>query len=152
MSTKLSKVVQRKSKRLGRGIGSGKGGHTSSRGQKGQKARTSVHILFEGFKTRKSLFKRLPLARGKGRLKADDKPIIINLSDLDQFSNEKEINFETLVKSGLIREKNAHATGVKVLANGEITKKVVVALPVSVSAKEKIEKAGGTVVTPKKSK
>lgn len=146
MSDKLPTVITKRSKRLGRGIGSGKGGHTSSRGQKGQKARTSVHILFEGFKTRKSLFKRLPLARGKGRLKADQKPVVINLSDLETLSSEKEINFETLVKNGLIRKDAANSRRVKVLANGEITKKVTVALPVSVSAKEKIEKAGGTVI------
>lgn len=66
----LPKVTQRKAKRLGRGIGSGKGGHTSSRGQKGQKSRGSVHVLFEGMKMKKSLLKRLPKARGKGKFHA----------------------------------------------------------------------------------
>ncbi len=67
MNIRLPKVNQRKSKRLGRGIGSGKGGHTSSRGQKGQKSRGSVSVLFEGMKMKKSLIKRLPLKRGKGK-------------------------------------------------------------------------------------
>ena len=44
-------------KRLGRGYGSGKGGHTSSRGQKGQKSRTDVHVLFEGLKVKNLLLK-----------------------------------------------------------------------------------------------
>lgn len=69
MKLKLEKVRSRPGKRLGRGYGSGKGGHTSGRGQKGQKARGSVNILFEGVKVKKSFFKRLPLLRGKGKFK-----------------------------------------------------------------------------------
>lgn len=61
-------------KRLGRGYGSGKGGHTSSRGQKGQKSRTKIHILFEGLKVKKSTLKKFPLLRGKGKFKAKAKP------------------------------------------------------------------------------
>lgn len=64
---KLPKVSLRPKKRLGRGIGSGKGGHTSGRGQKGQKSRGKIGILFEGVKVKKSLLKRLPLMRGKGK-------------------------------------------------------------------------------------
>lgn len=68
---KLAKrLISKSKKRIGRGIGSGKGGHTSSRGQKGQKSRGSIHILFEGMKTKKSLLKRLPLLRGKGKFKS----------------------------------------------------------------------------------
>jgi ribosomal protein L15 len=63
----LPKVVRRPKKRLGRGIGSGKGGHTSSRGQKGQKSRGKIGVLFEGMKVKKSLLKRLPKMRGKGK-------------------------------------------------------------------------------------
>lgn len=67
---KLPKVVLRGKKRLGRGYGSGKGGHTVGRGQKGQKARNKIGILFEGMKMKKSLIKRLPLQRGKGKFHA----------------------------------------------------------------------------------
>jgi len=63
----LPKIVQRSKKRVGRGVGSGKGSHTSGRGQKGQKSRNHVSVLFEGMKTKKSLLKRLPLLRGKGK-------------------------------------------------------------------------------------
>jgi len=65
--TNLPKVVERSKKRRGRGIGSGKGGHTSGRGEKGQKSRGSIGVLFEGMKMKKSLLKRLPLMRGKGK-------------------------------------------------------------------------------------
>ncbi len=61
--------MTRAKKRLGRGYGSGKGGHTSGRGQKGQKSRGRIHPLFEGQKTKKSLIQRLPLLRGKGKNK-----------------------------------------------------------------------------------
>jgi large subunit ribosomal protein L15 len=64
---KLPKIVLRRKKRVGRGYGSGKGGHTVGRGQKGQKARGKVGVLFEGVKMKKSLIKRLPLVRGKGK-------------------------------------------------------------------------------------
>jgi large subunit ribosomal protein L15 len=63
----LPKVVAKSKKKVGRGMGSGKGSHTAGRGQKGQKSRTSVGVLFEGMKMKKSLLKRLPLMRGKGK-------------------------------------------------------------------------------------
>lgn len=65
----LQSIVGKRKKRLGRGIGSGKGGHTVGRGQKGQKSREKVPVLFFGTKMKKSLIKRLPMQRGKGRLK-----------------------------------------------------------------------------------
>ncbi len=73
----LPKVIKKSKKRVGRGMGSGKGSHTSGRGQKGQKSRGDLHILFEGLKVKKSFLKRLPLKRGKAkfnsRLKRRDK-------------------------------------------------------------------------------
>lgn len=66
-NVRLPKVVGKKLKRVGRGMGSGKGSHTSGRGQKGQKSRGDVHVLFEGMKMKKSFLKRLPLIRGKGK-------------------------------------------------------------------------------------
>ena len=68
--TRLPKVVAKSKKRVGRGMGSGKGSHTSSRGQKGQKSRGTIGVLFEGMKMRKSYLKRLPLMRGKGKFHA----------------------------------------------------------------------------------
>ncbi len=65
----LPKVVTKSKKRVGRGVGSGKGSHTVGRGQKGQKSMGDIHVLFEGLKTKKSFLKRLPLQRGKGKFK-----------------------------------------------------------------------------------
>lgn len=69
----LPKVVARGSKRVGRGLGSGRGGHTVGRGQKGQKSREKVSISFFGTKVKKSLLKKLPMQRGKGKLKPRNK-------------------------------------------------------------------------------
>ena len=67
---KLPKTTTKKKKRLGRGYGSGKGGHTVGRGAKGLKARSKLPLTFEGTKIKKSLLQRLPLRRGKGRFKS----------------------------------------------------------------------------------
>jgi large subunit ribosomal protein L15 len=72
---RLPKVNQKRKKRLGRGMGSGKGSHTVGRGQKGQKTRRTIHVLFEGMKMKKSLLKRLPLMRGKGKFHSRKKKV-----------------------------------------------------------------------------
>ena len=69
----LLRVTKRRKKRVGRGTGSGKGSHTVGKGQKGQKSREKVSINFFGTKMKKSLLKRIPFQRGKGRLKAKPK-------------------------------------------------------------------------------
>lgn len=71
----LPRVVEKGKKRVGRGLGSGKGGHTVGRGQKGQKSREKVGVSFFGTKMKKSLLKRLPMQRGKGKLKPHPKKI-----------------------------------------------------------------------------
>jgi len=95
----LPKIVLKKKKRVGRGYGSGKGGHTAGRGQKGQKSRNKVSILFEGTKMRKSLIKRLPFLRGKGKFKSSQrKPITINLKYLNLLPSNTEVTLKTLIK------------------------------------------------------
>lgn len=141
----ILKVKTRSKKRLGRGYGSGKGGHTSSRGQKGQKSRGSVGILFEGLKVRKSLLNRLPLMRGKGKFHAKDKPIIVNLDALNLLKDGTKVTVEALVKAGIVRESEALEYGVKILGNGKLEKKLEVDLPASHSAAKKIEEAGGSI-------
>ncbi|MCX6725876.1 MAG: 50S ribosomal protein L15 [Candidatus Shapirobacteria bacterium] len=143
----LPKSITRNKKRLGRGYGSGKGGHTSSRGAKGDNARGKVALIFEGTKMKKSFLKRLPLRRGKGKFKPQhNKPLIINLDQLNILSKESLVNIETLVKVGLVVEKEAKIYGVKILGNGELKIALKVALPCSGSAKKKIEKAGGKII------
>ena len=89
--TRLPKVVQKSKKRVGRGMGSGKGSHTSSRGQKGQKSRGTIGVLFEGMKMRKSFLKRLPLMRGKGKFH----PKKTNKQKYAAFKNKKASKKET---------------------------------------------------------
>nr|AKQ04365.1 50S ribosomal protein L15, large subunit ribosomal protein L15 [uncultured Microgenomates bacterium Rifle_16ft_4_minimus_5036] len=142
----LPKIKVRKSKRLGRGYGSGKGGHTSSRGQKGQKSRSSIGILFEGVKVRKSLYKRLPLRRGKGKFKAKGKPIAVNIEILNVLPQGSMVDVAMLVANKIVDSKDAEKYGVKILGNGKLEKKLTIALPVSKTVIKKVEKAGGKVV------
>ena len=130
---RLPKVVMKSKKRVGRGIGSGKGGHTVGRGQKGQKARGSVHILFEGMKTKKSLLKRLPLMRGKGKFKGKGKPEIVKTSKLNLLSAGSKVTVALLVKEGLVDAKLAKTHGVKVLKDVELKKKLIFEVPTSKS-------------------
>ncbi len=146
MTDLLPKIVKRSNKRVGRGIGSGKGGHTSGRGQKGQKSRTKISILFEGTKVKKSLIKRLPLKRGKDKFKAKGKPIIVTLSLLNLFGSQEEVTIESLIKKNIVHEGDAKAFGVKILGGGDFNKKLTVKVPVSKSAAKKIEKAGGKII------
>src|SRR3989344_5315240 len=104
---KLPRVVSRRGKRLGRGYGSGKGGHTTGRGQKGQKSRKSLGVIFEGVKVKKSLIKRLPLKRGKGKFNAREKPMIVKTDYLNLLPAGSLVNLETLVKYRIVSKKDA---------------------------------------------
>src|SRR5688572_12357319 len=134
---KLPKLVQRSKKRVGRGMGSGKGSHTSSRGQKGQKSRGGIHVLFEGMKTKKSLLKRLPLMRGKGKFKAHAKPVTITVADLEKLPTGSEITVELLVKENIVNKDLAEKYGVKVLGGGKSTKRFTFLIPTSASVTSK---------------
>jgi len=137
-------------KRVGRGIGSGHG-KTATRGHKGNKARGQVNPNFEGGQT--PLHRRLPQLRGTASrnprgFKAYHKTeyALVNVEELEEnFDVGSEITPEVLVSRGLLR--NLH-DGVKILGNGEVTKKFTVrAHKFSKSAQEKLEAAGGTVET-----
>lgn len=141
----MTKNVERRSKRVGRGYGSGKGGHTVGRGQKGQKSRGSIGVLFEGVKVKKSFIKRLPLMRGRGKFKPGKKPLIVKLSYLDLLPGGTVVNIETLSKAGIVKESDARLFGVKILGDGGVTKKFTIELPISHSAAKKIEEAGGKI-------
>ncbi|MDP3888478.1 MAG: 50S ribosomal protein L15 [Candidatus Curtissbacteria bacterium] len=143
--SKMNKVSLKGKKRVGRGRGSGKGGHTAGRGQKGQKSRTSIGLTFEGTKIKKSLLKRLPLLRGKGKLKATKGALIVNLKYLNLLAKDTIVDIDSLVKAGII--KNGQELAVKILGDGELDKdkNLTIKLPVSKQAKLKIEKAGSKV-------
>ena len=135
--------ARKRRKRVGRGIGSGHG-KTSTRGQKGQRSRTGSRKRpgFEGSRT--PLIRRLP-KRGMRRKATGFEPIraILNVEQLNQFSDGQRVTPELLAQTGLI----AHAGSVvKLLGDGEITKKLTVAVHhASESAKAKLAKAGGTL-------
>jgi large subunit ribosomal protein L15 len=143
---KLPKTIDRRKKRVGRGYGSGKGGHTSGRGQKGQKSRGSVGILFEGYKVRKSLIKRLPLRRGKGRFEANNKPLVVDLGLLNIFPAGTVVDLKALIGKKIVDEKDAKDYGIKILGNGKLEKKLTVSLPTSNRVAKEIEKLGGKVI------
>ena len=126
------------SKRIGRGHGSG-WGKTAGKGHKGQNARSGggVRPGFEGGQTR--LARRIP-KRGFNNIFAA-KYKAINVSDLEKFVDGTVVDGELLVAAGVVKD---CGNGIKVLGNGELTKKLTVkAAAYSASAKEKIEKAGG---------
>lgn len=144
---KLPKTTTRRKKRLGRGYGSGKGGHTVGRGAKGLKARGKVSLTFEGTKTKKSFLKRLPLQRGKGRLKpSKSKSLVVNVKYLNLYKKGERVNLITLIEKGIIAGEEAKKQGVKILGDGDLQIALTVELPASKGATKKIIKAGGKVI------
>ena len=134
------KGANRQRKRVGRGQGSGRG-RTATRGHKGSKARSGYGTRpgFEGGQM--PLQRRLP-KRGFNNIFRKEYAIV-QVSDLDTFDSGSRIDREALAGAGLIDKR---ATQVKILANGELSKSLTVAVDkVSQGAKAKIEAAGGTV-------
>ena len=130
-----------KAYRKGRGAGSGNG-KTSGRGHKGQKARSGggVRPGFEGGQM--PLYRRLP-KRGFNNKRFAPDYIIVNIADLEKFEGT-EVTAAALAEQGIITLPKVN-DGIKILGNGDLTKKLdVKATKLSASAKEKIEKAGGT--------
>ncbi|HYI07553.1 MAG TPA: 50S ribosomal protein L15 [Thermoanaerobaculia bacterium] len=126
-------------KRVGRGPGSGNG-KTAGRGEKGQKSRSgfSRSLGFEGGQM--PLHRRLPKRGFTNIFKKDY--AVVNVSDLERFDNGATVDEATLRQAGLV--KGSH-DGVKILGNGELSKKLTVtATKFSKSAREIIEKAGGS--------
>lgn len=118
-------------KRLGRGHGSGKGGHTVGRGQKGQKARGKIHVLFEGLKVKKSTLKKLPLLRGKGKFDPKRKPVEVQVSKLSDLKKGTKVDLKLLVDKRLVNESEAKTYGVKVIGKAEFKKDLEFLVPVS---------------------
>ena len=141
---------RRARKRVGRGMGSGKGRY-SGRGIKGQKSRSGSHNMRPGFEGgQMPIYMRLPKQRGPHSKDAmpmgphRTHTVPVNLRDLERvFDDGAEATLEAMVEKGLIKNTR---TDVKVLGQGELTKKLTVtAHSFSASAREKIEQAGGTV-------
>jgi large subunit ribosomal protein L15 len=146
----LSPSQERKDrKRVGRGLGSGKGRY-SGRGIKGQKSRAGSHKMRAGFEGGQ-MPSYMRMGKQRGSTSKDAMPIgpfrtyaqPVNVAQLDAFDADTEITPELLKERGLIRSLRKD---VKILGNGELsTKLTVVAHAVSATAREKIEAAGGSV-------
>ena len=124
--------------RKGRGAGSGNG-KTAGKGHKGQNARSGggVRPGFEGGQL--PIYRRLPKRGFNNRFAKEY--AIINVGRLDAFENGAVVSIETLLANGML---NKELDGLKILGNGELTKKLTVKAAIfSASAKEKIEAAGG---------
>ena len=137
-------------KRVGRGLGSGKGRY-SGRGIKGQKARSGSHKMRAGFEGgQMPIYMRVPKQRGSTSKDAMPigpfmtKTVPVNLRDLEtRFEAGDDVTLEALIEKGLIKNSK---TDVKILGTGELTKKLAVsAHGFSKTAREKIEAAGGSV-------
>ena len=132
--------AKHRTKRLGQGESSGHG-KTSGRGGKGQTARSgsSIRIGFEGGQM--PLIRRIP-KRGFNNARHTTRYIPVNLESLNRFNDGTRVDFDALREAGLA---NGAAAGVKILGNGELTRKLTVsAHAFSASAKAKIEGKGGS--------
>ena len=136
-------------KRVGRGMGSGKGRY-AGRGIKGQKSRAGSHKMRAGFEGgQMPVYMRMGKQRGStskdampiGPFRTSTVPV--NVAALDRFDAGAEVTPGSLVEAGVIKNTKVD---VKILGNGEITKKLTVRVhAISATAREKIEQAGGTV-------
>src|SRR4051812_29738260 len=147
---------RRDRKRVGRGLGSGKGRY-SGRGIKGQKSRAGSHAMRAGFEGgQMPLFMRVPKLRGNtskdampvGPFRTYTQPV--NVGDLDRFDAGAEVTIEALKEKRLIRSLRKD---VKLLGNGDLSKKLTITVhAASASAREKVEAAGGTLTLLKEPK
>ena len=150
--TSLNSISKTKIKkmRVGRGIGSGKG-KTSGRGVKGQKSRSGVAIKsFEGGQM--PLYRRLP-KRGFNPIKKE-KIAIINLDKIQNLIERKKIDKNSQIDINSLKKNkiiNKSSQKIKILGSGEIKEKINISIDfISKSAKEKLEKAGGTIILKQK--
>ncbi len=139
----LVKTTDKKNKRLGRGYGSGKGGHTTNRGMKGQGARSGskIGLWFEGGQL--PLVKRVPMLRGKGRFKNVRPVAEITFDDINKFDFDV-ISLETLKANRIIDSAFVQA---KIIKSGKLKKKITVkGIRVSQGAAAIIKDMGGTII------
>ena len=146
---KLETMVKRKArvmkgKRIGRGYGSGVGGHTVGRGAKGQKSRSGHKSLisFEGGNV--PFHRRMPKYKGfNNKFKVENAAVNVFVLE-ENYKDGETVTVESLKEKGIVRK---NAIEVKILGNGDLKKKLVIEgiTLVSSSAREKIEKAGGSI-------
>ncbi len=132
--SRLPSIINLSKKRLGRGVGSGKGSKSGRGTTRHQKARESIPLHFEGGQGR--MVKKYPLLRGKGKNNAvRQKPYAISVSKLTVFKEHEVVDIEGLIKHGLL-EKKYKKKGVKIVGNGKLAKKLTIKVPMSKSAQK----------------
>src|ERR671936_3218766 len=149
LSTLKPSSPRKARKRLGRGLGSGKGRY-SGRGIKGQKSRSGSHKMRAGFEGgQMPIYMRI--GKQRGATSKDAMPIgpfrtstvPVNVAALDRFDDGAEVTPESLRERGIIKNTK---TDVKLLGNGELKKKLTVRVhAISATARKKVEASGGTV-------
>lgn len=130
-------------KRIGRGVGSGVGGHTATRGQKGQKSRSGHKsmVMFEGGNV--PFHRRMPKYRGFTNTEKVTYHVV-NLSVIEgEYKSDEIVSLETLKAKGIIRKRAEH---VKILGTGDLSKKLnFEGLKISEAARAKIQAAKGSI-------
>ena len=142
----ITEHPDKRSKRVGRG---GKRGKTSGRGTKGQKARSGHRIR----PAERDVIKKLPKRRGFGKNRSRtvndsvEKPVVVNLSRIETSAGLAGfLSPAVLLKAGIVHRRKGIIPRIKLLSQGLLSKQITVSgMTVSQSAREKIEKAGGTV-------
>ena len=142
--TNLKKIIFGTKKRVGRGAGSGKGMHTTGKGQKGQKTRGKIPAWFEGGQL--PLIRRTPFLKGKNRFKSfSEKPILVTLDQLNRFEDKAVVDHASLAKVLKISPKRLIWEKAKVVGTGKLAKALTVKIPASASATLAITSAGGSL-------
>lgn len=141
----LTPITTRGKKRLGLGHGTGRS-KTSGRGTKGQKSRNKVPMTrYSGGSL--AFVKRLPMLRGKGKnYSLNMVPVVINVGSLNNLKKNAVVDEKLLIDEKIATAKELKSRGVKILGSGDLSVALTVKLPVSKSAQQKIEKAGGNIV------
>lgn len=141
----LPKITGKKKKRLGRGYGSGKGGHTTNRGMKGQKSRSKVPLWFEGGQL--PFIRRIPLLRGKGRFKSlKPDPVLIHTDQLNTLRSGSKVTTEKLIEELNLNKKEVKKRGLKILKRGDLEKKLTIEdIDISKGAADAVKAQEGTV-------
>lgn len=142
----LNKTTTKQSRRVGRGYGSQKGGHTTGRGNKGDKIRGKTKITFDGTKIKKGWIKRTPFLRGKHRVATFKDQYIFNLIDLSKmFKADEVVDIQSLSKKTGIHEKLL-TDNVKILAKGKLAHSLIFkGVMFSEKARAEIIASGGKI-------
>lgn len=146
MLNSLISISKKRAKRVGRGLGSGKGAKSGRGTTRHQKARESIPLWFEGGQNK--ITKKFPLLRGKERNKPVKKHITLRLDKLNQLKDNSYITFKTLKNAGYIpngiRKNNIQIRIVK--GKTKLTKKLHFLVPVTSSVKKEVVAMGGTTL------